>query len=332
MTTTATFELRPLQSADLAAVVDIDARIGGRRRTAFFEKRLEAALAEPKFFIYIACEQQGALQGYLHARLLEGEYGASENVATLDNMGVAPASQGRGIGKALMKEFEAILRHKGVGKIETQADWRNADFLKFLSAAGFRLAPRQVLEREVGFADTAGLQVADPYPLLESGDRDYSGSSGDQAGSLARDLVHCRSLTIADLPALVHIDSKLTGHRNTAYYERKVNEALNESGIRVSMVAELHGQVAGFIMARVDYGEFDRTEPTAVLDSIAVDPAEGHHLVGSALLSQLLANLTGLRLETIRTEVDATHLDVLGFLTRNGFHQSQELAFSLRLN
>ncbi|MBP8081101.1 MAG: hypothetical protein KAY12_02995, partial [Arenimonas sp.] len=67
-------------------------------------------------------------------------------------------------------------------------------------------------------------------------------------------------------------------------------------------------------------------------DSVAVLPAVGHRLVGSALLSQLLVNLTGLRLETVRTEVDADHLDVMGFLLKNGFRQSQELVFSRPLD
>ncbi len=325
-------EIRPLETDDLEAVVAIDARISGRRRTAFFENRMEAALAEPKYFIYIACEQNGALQGYLQARLLEGEYGSSEKVAALDNIGVEPDKRGLGIGRDLMEAFKAILRHKGVKEIETQADWRNSGFLKFLAAAGFQLAPRQVLEREVSHMDTAGKPAPDPHPVLESGDKDFSDSSGDESGSLARDIVNCRSLTEEDLPALIHINRKVTGHKHAAYYQRKVNEVLNESGIRVSMVAELDGQVAGFIMARVDYGEFDRIEPNAVLDSVAVNPGLGHRLIGSALLSQLLVNLTGLRLDTIRTEVDADHLDVLGFLLKNGFRQSQQLVFSHRLN
>lgn len=325
-------ETRPLKTGDLGAVVAIDARISARRRTAFFEQRMKAALAEPKDFIYIACELDGVLQGYLQARLLEGEYGTSEKVAALDNIGVEPGKQGLGIGKTLMEAFKAILRHKGVKEIETQADWRNSGFLKFLSAAGFQLAPRQVLEREVSHIDTAGKPAPDdPHPVLQSGDKDFSDSNGDETGSLARDIVSCRSLTEEDLPALIHINRKVTGYEHAAYYQRKVNEVLNESGIRVSMVAELDGQVAGFIMARVDYGEFDRIEPNAVLDSVAVNPGLGHRLIGSALLSQLLVNLTGLRLDTIRTEVDADHLDVLGFLLKNGFRQSQQLIFSHRL-
>jgi len=329
--TKSSLKIRPLRTEDLRAVADLDARIIGRRRSAFFEKRVEAALAEPKHFIYIAGEINGALQGFLLARLLEGEYGSSEKAAALDSIGVEPASQGQGIGKALMEEFRTILRHKNIRKIETQADWRNSGFLKFLSAAGFRLAPRQVLEREVSYMDTAGEPVLDPFPLLQSGDRDFSDSSGDEAGSLARDMFNCRTLTEEDLPALIQIDRKITGCEHAAYYQRKVKEALSDSGIRVSMVAELGGKVVGFIMARVDYGEFDRIEPTAVLDSVAVNPAMGHHLAGSALLSTLLCNLATLRIDSVRTEVDTEHLDVLAFLIKNGFRQSQELAFSLRL-
>jgi N-acetylglutamate synthase-like GNAT family acetyltransferase len=85
-------------------------------------------------------------------------------------------------------------------------------------------------------------------------------------------------------------------------------------------------------MARVDFGEFDRIEPAAVLDTIAVDPDYTHHLVGTALLSQLLANLSALHIEIIRSETDAEHFDVLRFLQRNGFAISQRLAFVRAVN
>jgi len=321
---------RALAADDLDRVVEIDSLITGRRRTAFFEKRLVAALKEPKHFVYVACESGGALQGYLQARLLEGEYGGTDRVATLDNIGVAPGFQGRGIGHRLMDEFEAILRHKNIGEIQTQSDWRNAGFLRFISARGFQLASRQVLERAVEFVDTTQAAEAGT-PAATHAELDFSDASGDEPGSLARNTVVCRTLSPDDLPSLVHIDSKISGSAKPAYYERKVREVLEESGIRVSMVAELKGQVVGFVMARVDYGEFDRTEPNAVLDGIAVYPGFEHHQIGSALLAQLLGNLSGLRLETIRTEVDSAHLDVLGFLVSNGFRTAQELAFSCRV-
>ena len=40
--------IRPLMRDDLNAVVAIDAAIGGRTRRAYFERRLDDALREPK--------------------------------------------------------------------------------------------------------------------------------------------------------------------------------------------------------------------------------------------------------------------------------------------
>lgn len=162
----------------------------------------------------------------------------------------------------------------------------------------------------------------------EAGETDYSDPSSDDAAALARDLIYCRSLTAEDVSALTRIDRKITGLDHQGFYQRKVKEVLEESGIRVSLVAEKDGQVLGFIMARVDFGEFDRTEPVAVLDSMAVDPDYGHNQIGSAMLSQLLGNLTTLRLEKIRTEVGTDHFDVLNFFMKNGFRNSQRLSFS----
>ena len=323
--------VRPLTAVDLPQVVQIDARITGRARPGFFEKRVAAASAEPEYFIYIGCEVEGVLKGHLLARLQEGEYGINERVAVMDAIGVDPDSMGAGIGREMMTDFERILRHKQVREFQTQTEWNNLGLLRFFSAYGFKLAPRQVLEREVSYMDTR-LQT-DPVKadLTAAGEKDYSDPSSDDAAALARDRIHCRSLTAADVTALVRIDRNVTGQEHLAFYQRKVKEVVDETGIRVSLAAELGGQVVGFIMALVDFGEFGRAEPVAVLDSIAVDPGYRHKQVGSAMLSQLLANLTSLRLEKIRTEVDIDHFDVLKFLMQNGFHNSQLLSFSYKL-
>lgn len=322
--------LRPLSADDFESVVDIDAALAGRRRPGFFEKRLVAALAEPDSFVYIGCECGGALQGYLIARLLGGEYGETTPVAVLDVIGVSQDNQGRGVGRAMLQSLVDILRHKGIVELHTQADWHNLNFLSFLSASGFRLAPVHVLERGVDYVETGA--KTDPVRsahATEGGEIDYSDSSGDDFEALARDKVYCRSLLEADLQALIRVDRKSNGNDRSVFYNRKVKEALDESGIRVSLVAEVDKSIVGFIMARVDFGEFDRTEPVAVLDSIVIDPGFRHQHIGSALLSQLLANLATLRLEKIRTVVMPDHFDVLGFLMGNGFHPGQRLTFSL---
>ena len=164
--------------------------------------------------------------------------------------------------------------------------------------------------------------------IAASGEPDYSDPSGDDFEALSRDTVPVRSMTADDLPELIRIDRRITGRDRTPYFEAKVSEAMAESGIRVSVVAELDGRPAGFIMARLDFGEFGYTEPEAVIDTVGVDPAYTHHHVGSALMSQLLANLAALRVERVRTELDWDDFELASFLQHCGFRPAQRIALS----
>ncbi len=303
--------LRPLRSSDLRRVIEIDAEFSGRARSGFFEKRLDAALRTPQAYVFIGHETDSELNGFLLARILEGEFGATDAVAVVDGIAVDPEKMGKGLGRELMLGLEGVLRHKGIHEIQSQADWTNFSLLRFMSYWGFGLAPRLVLEYS-----------------LESGDDNLS---GDDSQSPARDRISCRSLRESDLPVLVKIAAKTTGLDQAAYLSRKLAEALRDSGVRISLAAEIDDHVVAFIMANMDFGEFGITEPAAVLDTLVVDPDFAHQEVGSALLSQLLANLRSLRVERIRTEVRWNQLDLLAFLGRNGFRPSQQLALSRRL-
>lgn len=147
--------LRPLRPADLDAVVEIDRRITGRSRRVFFERRLKAALADPAAFIAVAVEAEdsssgassGTCGGFAIARLQSGEFGDQRRVAVLDVIGVDPARHGAGLGTLLLGGITAAMKGRGVGELRTQVDWRDQELLRFFAAAGFGLAPRQVLER-----------------------------------------------------------------------------------------------------------------------------------------------------------------------------------------
>jgi ribosomal protein S18 acetylase RimI-like enzyme len=147
--------------------------------------------------------------------------------------------------------------------------------------------------------------------------------------ALARDRIPVRAMKADDLRALIAIDRRIVGRDRTAYFERKLAEALQESDVRVSLVAELDGGPVGFIMARVDLGEFGRIEPTAVMDTIGVDPDYRDRGIGNALLSQLIVNLRTLRVERIRTEVDWRDQELLSYLEHFDFAPSQQLCLDL---
>ncbi|MFO0648975.1 MAG: GNAT family N-acetyltransferase [Polyangiales bacterium] len=149
----------------------------------------------------------------------------------------------------------------------------------------------------------------------------------DDDASLARDRVDVRLLTSADESAVARIDRHLTGYDRTEYLDTALREALEASAVRVSLSARVEGVIAGYAMARTDLGDYGRTEPVAVLDTIGVDPAFARRGVGAALLSQLLVNLSALRVERVETVVARENFDLLSFLYRAGFGPSQRLAF-----
>jgi ribosomal protein S18 acetylase RimI-like enzyme len=140
---------RPLGDDDIERVVAIDRAHAGRSRRHFFAKRFAAAKAHPDDFIHVGVSRGGALRGFATARIHRGEFGGSEAVAVLDAIGVAVENQDIGVGQALMQELADAMRRMGVGRLQTQVDWRSHDLLRFFDAAAFELAPRLALERSV---------------------------------------------------------------------------------------------------------------------------------------------------------------------------------------
>ncbi len=156
---------------------------------------------------------------------------------------------------------------------------------------------------------------------------DHSYPDGQDFDVQSRDKIFVRSMTPDDLRAIVAIDRKITGRDRTAYFERKLVESQDESAVRVSLVAEIDRFPVGFIMARMDFGEFGQSESEAVMDTIGVDPDFAHHEVGHAMMGQLLGNLRSLQVEKVRTKVPWDSFALLGFLGHCGFAPAQRLAF-----
>lgn len=161
---------------------------------------------------------------------------------------------------------------------------------------------------------------------MDAGTPDYSEYNGNDFESLPRDRTRVRSMQQDDLASVVRIDAKLTGHQRADYFTAKLQEVMSESGVRVSLIAEIDGLAAGFIMARVDFGEFGRAEATALIDTIGVNPDYSHSGIATALISQLLVNLQALHVERVATRVGWDNIDLLGFLSAKGFAPAQQLS------
>jgi len=128
-----------------------------------------------------------------------------------------------------------------------------------------------------------------------------------------------RNLRAADADAVVRIDARIVGRRRDEFFRVKLQQAAADTGVAVSLVAEIDGLPVGFLLARVYYGEFGMAEPAAVLDVFGVHPDfRGRH-VGAALLEQLRTNLVGLGIRRLQTEVGWESPDLITFFHHEGF-------------
>lgn len=325
---------RPLVAADLDAVVSIDTALNGRARRGYHERRLAAAKRAPALHAQFAVEEGGRFTGYVLGKVLEGEFGRTQPAIRLEVIAVSPDSQGHGDGVALCEALETEARRRGIRELRTGAAWRDTRMLRFLDHAGWSLASNHVVDCLV--ADAKLGSSAEDAVVLEAGERpadqnDYGKSAANDFEALARDVADVRSLSAGDLEAVVRIDRRLTGHDRSAYMKHKLEEALADSGIRVSLVARIEDSMAGYLMASADYGDFGRTEPVAIIDTVGVDPGFAHRGVGHALLSQLFVNLGALRIERVETVLAKENLELLEFFYHAGFGPSERLAFVKRL-
>jgi ribosomal protein S18 acetylase RimI-like enzyme len=314
------FQTRPLAARDLPPLVAIDAALSARVRRAYFERRLAAAKRDPDRHLQLAVDEDGALAGFILGRLIEGEFGRTEAEVRMESFGVKASAQRRGLGAALCSGFEKEAARRGVSQVRTAALWREHELLRFLDHAGYRLAGNHVLDCTLGDVELGSPRE---QPVGEAPAEGFE--------RLARDAVQVGLLQQADLEGVARIDLRLTGRQRRGYLCRSFSEALVDSALRVSLAAHADGAVAGYLMARLDYGDFGRAEPVAVIDTLGVDPLRARQGIGRALLSQLFVNLSALRVERVETVVAPGNLDLMGFFYAAGLRPAERLSFLKRL-
>ncbi len=315
--------IRPLGGEDIDAVVTLDRDFSGESRNGFFAQRLGGDRDDGQ--LAVGAERGGSLVGFFMARLMDGEFSARERVAAIDSLAVSAAAVGSGVGSRLLGELAAAALERGCSALRTQVDWRSPALVRFFAANGFSIAPRLVLER-----GTEPLPE-EPSASTDEEPRGDAFAAADISHSAEPGLPPVRSMSAADLDAICRIDRHSVGRERREYLARKLDEALGESGVRISLVHECDGVIGGFLMARVDYGAYGRTETTAVIDTVGVDPDRRGSGIGRRMLRQLVGNLASLQVERLRTEIDWNDFILAGFLDANGFAPSQRLALGREL-
>jgi len=139
-------------------------------------------------------------------------------------------------------------------------------------------------------------------------------------GNLEQGTVSIRPMTRNDIHAVLALDRKvgqvrgLLGHKGMA--------TTDPGGLLdVSFVAEVGGNVIGFIISRLIYVMIPFTE-VCILQSILVDPDYQRRSIGVRLLGKLVGYCQDKGINTIRALVEEGNDELQRFVERLGFRRS----------
>ncbi len=144
--------IREMRADDLDAIVQLDARVSGDARRAYFERRLASLSPDhlDNHTLGLVAEVGGVIVGFVMGTLTHGEFGFTEITALVDSIVVHPDQRRRGIGQQLAGAFVAEGAARGVHDVYTLVNWNAWDMLKFFDSIGFSLTQTVPLRLHIG--------------------------------------------------------------------------------------------------------------------------------------------------------------------------------------
>ena len=142
--------------------------------------------------------------------------------------------------------------------------------------------------------------------------------------------VKIRSLKKEDMETIVEIDGRVLGDKRRDYWERKLERVDNRSS-QVSLVAEVEGNVVGFILGDVSGWEFGVPNTIGWIDTIGVDPIYQKKGLATALAQELIKKLKTIGVKTIYTLVSWNDWDLLQFFHATGFTRGDMINLELTI-
>ena len=128
--------IRTLKNEDLEAIVDIDQKVLGEKRRAYWARKLEMLNSKYSQVSFVA-EVEGKVVGFILGDVSGWEFGVPDTIGWIDTIGIDPVFQKQGLATALTQELIANLRAAGVKTIYTLVSWNDWDLLQFFHAMGF---------------------------------------------------------------------------------------------------------------------------------------------------------------------------------------------------
>lgn len=126
--------IRSLNDADIPSILDIDRKITGASRSSLDNEKVNYYLRNP--LVCWGAELDHKLIGFMLGDIRGWEFGVSES-GWIEIMGVYPAYQRKGIGRAILNAMLDELKKRGVKSVLVIARWYDP-ILSFFRAEGFQ--------------------------------------------------------------------------------------------------------------------------------------------------------------------------------------------------
>ena len=139
-----------------------------------------------------------------------------------------------------------------------------------------------------------------------------------------------RPLDELDIGSIVRIDERISGIYRPEIWERRVLYYLRRDP-DASQVAEVGGQVVGFMFGDVREGEFGIEQPSGWIERFGIDPEHRGQDLGKQMFDALRRHFAAQGATTVRTMVNREEAGVAGFLGAMGFAPSALQALEMTL-
>jgi ribosomal protein S18 acetylase RimI-like enzyme len=133
--------------------------------------------------------------------------------------------------------------------------------------------------------------------------------------------IRIRTLDELDISDIVNIDEKIGGRYRPEVWERRIGYYIRRDP-EASLVAEVDGKVAGFMLGEVRSGDFGLEEPTGWIEVLGVDPEHRGKALGRRMAEAMLEHFRSQGAHSVRTLVDEGRGDLCRFFDSLGFEPS----------
>jgi len=129
--------IRPMEERDIPRAVEIESAILGAKKSTTLRGSLTAYLAKGERNACVVAEAEGKVVGFLVGDIRAWDFGEDQEIGWIRIVGIDPAFQGDGVGKALGDALMRYFETRGITTVRTTVEWDSGDLIAYFRTLGF---------------------------------------------------------------------------------------------------------------------------------------------------------------------------------------------------